>query len=155
MPSVLFVCTGNQYRSPIAAQAFAQRLKHDGRDADWQVASAGTWTSPGRPALPDALGFAQSFGLDLSAHRTRAVDAQLLQDADIVLVMEMGHKESIGVEFPFARKKVRLLSDAIEGIAYDIPDPASSRAEAGQILRDLVNMVRAGGANIYRIAEAA
>ena len=154
MYSVLFVCTGNQYRSPIAAQAFLQQLRRDGRDADWLVNSGGTWTSSGRPALPDALSLAQSFGLDISAHRTRAVDAQLLEESDLILVMEAGHKESLQVEFPSARKKVRLLSDVLEGIAYDIPDPAAARTEAREILGELVNMIRAGYTNIYKIAES-
>ena len=154
MYSVLFVCTGNQYRSPIAAEAFRQQLILDGRATQWKVSSAGTWTSPGRHALSDAVELARSFGLNIDGHITRMLDAKILEDADLVLVMEEGHKESIQTEFPFARKKVHLLSQVMEGLVYDIPDPVGLRSEAENIIRDLVKMIRTGYGNIYRIAVA-
>jgi protein-tyrosine phosphatase len=153
MVSVLFVCTGNQYRSPIAAEAFRGQLIRDGRAAQWQVSSAGTWTTSGRHALPDAVELARSFGININEHITRMLNAKMLEDADLVLVMETGHKESIQVEFPFARRKVYLLSQAMEGLIYDIPDPVGLRSEAGDIIRDLVELIRANYTNIYRIAE--
>jgi protein-tyrosine-phosphatase len=82
------------------------------------------------------------------------LDAKMLEDADLVLVMEQGHKESIQVEFPFARKKVYMLSQIVEGVIYDIPDPAELKGEARNIIHDLVEMIRIGYGNIYRIAEA-
>ena len=153
MYSVLFVCTGNQYRSPIAAEAFREQLIHDGRAAQWRVSSAGTWTSPGRHALSDAVELARSFGINIDGHITRMLDAKMLEDADLVLVMEEGHKESIQVEFPFARKKVHLLSQVMEGLTYDIPDPVKLQGEARNIIDDLVGMIRAKHGNIYRIVE--
>jgi len=153
MVSVLFVCTGNLYRSPIAAETFREQLIHDGRAEQWTVGSAGTWTSSGHHAPPDAVELARSFGLNIDGHITRMLDAKILNDAGLVLVMEQGHKESIHVEFPFARKKVHLLSQVVEGLVYDIPDPAGSRGEARNIIHDLVEMIRTGHENIYRIAE--
>src|SRR6266542_967312 len=123
MYSVLFVCTGNQYRSPIAAEVFRELLIRNGRAIEWQVGSAGTWTSPGYRSLPEAVDLARSFGINIDGHITRMVNAQMLESANLVLVMEEGHKESIQVEFPFARKKVYLLSQVVEGLVYDIPDP--------------------------------
>ncbi|MCE9644881.1 MAG: hypothetical protein K8S20_02695 [Chloroflexi bacterium] len=154
MTSILFVCTGNLYRSPIAAETFRERLVQDGRIGNWQVSSAGTWTTSGRKVPGDAVEIARSFGVNINGHMTRMLDAQMLEDADLVLVMEQGHKESIQVEFPFAKQKVHLLSQVLEDFAYDIPDPASARSEAREIIRDLVEMVRAGCGNIYRIAES-
>ena len=152
MTSVLFVCTGNQYRSPIAAEAFRGQLIRDGLIAQWRVASAGTWTSAGHHAPPDAVALARSFGINIEGHITRMVDAKMLEDADLVFVMEQGHKESIQVEFPLARKKVYLLSQVMEGLVYDIPDPVGLRTEAESIIRDLVDMIYAGYGNIYRLA---
>jgi protein-tyrosine phosphatase len=153
MVSVLFVCTGNQYRSPIAAEAFRGQLIRDGRAAQWQVSSAGTWTTSGRHAPPDAVELARSFGININEHITRMLNAEILEDADLVLVMETGHKESIQVEFPFARRKVYLFSQVMEGLIYDIPDPVGLRSEAGDIIRDLVELIRANYTNIYWIAE--
>lgn len=70
-----------------------------------------------------ALEMARSFGLSIDRHLTRMLDAKMLEDADLVLVMEKGHQESIQFEFPFARKKIHLLSQVVEGFSYDIPDP--------------------------------
>jgi len=154
MYTVLFVCTGNQYRSPIAAEAFRRLLISDGRAQQWSVNSAGTWTSPGNNVLPHAVELAHLFGLSIEGHKTRMLDAQMLEDHSLVLVMEEGHKESIRAEFPFARDKVYLISQVLEGLLYDIPDPAKSRTEAKSIIRDLVEMIRAGYGNIYKIVES-
>jgi hypothetical protein len=49
---------------------------------------------------------------------------------------------------------LHLLSQVVDELAYDIPDPASAHGEAREIIHDLVVMVRAGCGNIYRIAES-
>lgn len=155
MVSVLFVCTGNQYRSPIAAEAFREQLVRDGRAAQWQVNSAGTWTSPGRHAPRTAVELARLFGVNIDEHVTRLLDAKMLKDADLVFVMEEGHKEAIQAEFPFAKKKLHLLSQVADELAYDIPDPAASTyGEAREIVRELVMMIRMRCGNIYKIAES-
>jgi protein-tyrosine-phosphatase len=83
------------------------------------------------------------------------LDAKMLKDADLVFVMEQGHKESIQVEFPFTKKKLFLLSEVADGLAYDIPDPAGSTYnEAWEIVRELVMMIRTGCGKIYKIAES-
>ena len=153
MPSILFVCTGNQFRSPIAAEAFRQQLERDGRSAQWTVNSAGTWTTPAQPPLRLALDVARALDMDLSRHATRLVDADLLNESDLVFVMESGHKESLLIECPSASGKVYLIAEALKGMNFDIPDPAWSPSEAEAILRDLAEMVRAGSAKIYQMVE--
>lgn len=154
MVSVLFVCTGNQFRSPIAAEVFREHLARDGRSAQWKVDSAGTWTVSGRHAPREAVELARSLGVNIRGHVTRMLDVKMLEDASLVLVMEEGHRESIQFEFPFARKKVYLLSQVLQGVTADIPDPAAARGEAKGIIRDLVDMIHAGYGNIYKIAES-
>ncbi|HET9911463.1 MAG TPA: hypothetical protein VFQ13_06195 [Anaerolineales bacterium] len=154
MHKILFVCTGNQYRSPIAAEAFRDQLVQDARDAEWKVNSAGTWTSPGQTPPNEAVELARSHGLTIDRHKTRMLTANMLAEANVILVMEEGHKESIKAEFPFAREKVYLLSQVVEGIAYDIPDPAIVKADARDIISDLVRMIRAGYVKICSIVEA-
>jgi protein-tyrosine-phosphatase len=154
MHIILFVCTGNRYRSPIAAEVFRNQLVQDGRDTEWIVNSAGTWTSSGQPPPPEAADLAHSHGLTIDGHKTRMLTVNMLAESDLVIVMEEGHKESIKAEFPFARAKVYLLSQVLEGITYDIPDPATAKGEARNIISDLVAMIRAGYQKIYSIAEA-
>ena len=153
MPSVLFICTGNMFRSPIAEAVFRDQLQRDGLSG-WTVSSAGTWTAPGQPPPAQTVELARSLGLDLSGHLTRLVDAPMLASSDVVLVMESGHKESLQVEFPESRKKVFLLAEVVKGMKYDIPDPAMSLDDTETILQNLVTLVREGSGRIYRLAES-
>lgn len=152
MPSVLFICTGNMFRSPIAEAAFRDQLQRDGLSG-WTVSSAGTWTASGQPVPRETVDLARSLGLDLSGHLTRLVDEEILAESDMVLVMAASHKEAIEVEFPSARKKVHLLSQVLVDKAYDIPDPAMSPDEMGTILKNLVAMIRDGRQKIYQMLK--
>ena len=65
MPSVLFVCTANINRSPLAAALFQKLLADSGRADGWRVESAGTWAEVGRSASSASLRAAQAFGINL------------------------------------------------------------------------------------------
>lgn len=89
---VLFVCTGNVCRSPMA-QAIARRLLDARGLPDVAVASAGTAAWDGAPASEGAYLITLEHGLDLSAHRARQITADLVADADLVLGMSLHHVE--------------------------------------------------------------
>ena len=61
MPTVLFVCTGNLHRSPLAA-AFLRRLLQESKLAGWQVESAGTWTVSEKRLPAEAISFGEFLG---------------------------------------------------------------------------------------------
>jgi protein-tyrosine phosphatase len=142
MPSVLFVCTANQFRSPIAAACFAKLIEGEGQANGWRVESAGTWAESGLGAPAIAVQVADSLGLaGLEDHLTRPVDQELLAQFDLVIVMEMGHKEAICMEFPSVCQRTYMLSEIVDGVNYDIPDPDGdgvSPVDAGAILFDLL-----------------
>jgi protein-tyrosine phosphatase len=123
MPSVLFVCTANRFRSPLAAAWFQKRLADQSDARDWSVGSAGTWTEPGQTVVPSAKWMYDHFGLDLNAHRSQRVSGELLEHYDLILVMENSQREGLLVEFPQLEGRIQLLSQAATGMAYDIPDP--------------------------------
>lgn len=124
MPTVLFVCTANQIRSPFAAALFARKLRARGEERrNWRIASAGTWTEPGYPPFPEVTELAKRWGIDLSAHRSRPVSWGLLRRCDLVLTMESGHKEALRVEFMPIAERVFLLSE-MAGPPFDVSDPA-------------------------------
>jgi protein-tyrosine-phosphatase len=125
MNSILFVCTANRYRSPLAAACFQAELMKRGQDKNWTVSSAGTWAMDGYPAMPAAILEARQLGLNIQEHQSRGITADMLQESDLVVVMERDHKESLQVEFKAYRQKVVLLSDVTEGSSYDIPDPVT------------------------------
>src|SRR5512135_68881 len=98
--SVLFVCTANQCRSPMAEALFKSLAAQHGESDRWQIQSAGTWAEAGRPATSLAQAVMQRRGIDLSAHRSRAVDAELLAATTVILVMTRNHQEALRAEFP-------------------------------------------------------
>ena len=89
---ILFVCTGNTCRSPMAA-AMARKM-------GLQAESAGLSAFPGMPATPQALRAAQRHGGDLAGHRARMVDAEMVKRADAVIAFwdgaSRGTKSLIG-----------------------------------------------------------
>jgi protein-tyrosine-phosphatase len=153
MPSILFICTVNRFRSPLAEVIFRSECSKRGLDSAWQVGSAGTWTEPGLLPMPDAISFAQVMGLDLTSHRSRLVNADLMHASNLILVMESGQKEALVFEFPASAKKVVLLSEAVGGVAYDIPDPYSSEEPALEVAKELYKMIRDGFDMICQLAE--
>ncbi|MDR3091274.1 MAG: ribose 5-phosphate isomerase B [Clostridiales bacterium] len=83
--TILFVCTGNTCRSPIAEALARKIFKENGVDA--HVTSAGTAASSGEPASAQAAALAKRHGLDLSFHKATEVTPDLANSADVVLVM--------------------------------------------------------------------
>ena len=87
---VLFVCSGNTCRSPLAVAVLRRMLDEAGRQ-DITVESAGTGAYDGAPASEGAFLVALEEGLDLSAHRARLLDRELVAEADLILTMSGGH----------------------------------------------------------------
>jgi protein arginine phosphatase len=155
MPSVLFVCTANQFRSPIAAACFSKLIEQEALDKKWRVASAGTWTESGMRAAGIASRVARSLDLGgLESHLTRQVEQDLLDRFDLVIVMETGHKEALYSEFPTLHQHLYLLSELADGIPYDIPDPADTSVDPFDVGREICTLLARGKEKILRVAES-
>jgi len=148
MPSLLFVCTANRIRSPLAEHLFRRQLVAAGENLEnWRVESVGTWTRSGLPAMPLAQEVGAELGVDLSAHRSLAIEDAALETYDLIITMEQGQREAIAVEFPAVADRVHLLSHLATGLTYDVADPvgrplAAYRA-AAQELNRLLTMAAA------------
>jgi protein-tyrosine phosphatase len=153
MTQVLFVCMANRYRSVVAEACFRDEVEKRKRGDDWESFSAGTWASDGAPAMKDAIQRAKQYGLDIREHRSRLITNDMLESADLVLVMESGQKEALQVEFPFQREKILLLSEATEGELYDIPDPAVNPLHADLILSQICGLIQKNFDKICDLAQ--
>jgi protein-tyrosine-phosphatase len=154
MPNVLFVCTGNLYRSPLAAAFFRARLIANSQ-GDWVVESAGTWTLPGQPIPPETLRAAAKFGANVEGHLSQLISADLLSRFDLVIVMEKGHKEALDQEFPFTSHKTHLISQVVDRLVCDIPDPLNSGQEIDMLASDLYKLIERGYPTICELAQDA
>lgn len=93
--NLLFVCSGNTCRSPMAAAIALGELHRRG----WQhvdVRSAGTGAAAGAPASAPAVDVAAEHGLDLSTHQSQPLTAELVQWADLILAMGPAHMAAVG-----------------------------------------------------------
>jgi protein-tyrosine phosphatase len=153
MPSILFVCFANRYRSPLAAAFFCRFLTQVADRGNWSVGSAGTWAEPGLPPDARALQDARAKGLNIKSHRSRQVNAVLLSQSNLILVMEAGQKEALQVEFPKQRDRVFLLSEIVDGVPYDILDPFGPDGVTHQeIANELYELIKRGFEKICKLA---
>jgi protein-tyrosine-phosphatase len=152
MPSVLFVCTANRFRSPLASAFFRKALHLSAMPGQWDVDSAGTWALPNLPVLPAVSLITHKYDLDLARHRSKPVSDTLLAAQDLILVMEMGHKEALLHEFPSASEHIHLLSQIVEDRTYDIPDLTGSLESIAEISEELNDLIQKGLMNICDLA---
>ena len=128
VPSVLFVCTANQCRSPMAQALFKQHLQKDGQHEAWRVESAGVWASDGVPATENARTAMEERGLDIQEHRSRVVSAKMLSEFDLILTMEARHRKFIQDVLPQHADRVYMLSEMV-GVEEDVEDPVVGTLE--------------------------
>jgi protein-tyrosine phosphatase len=121
----LFVCSGNTCRSPMAEGMFRKYLSEKlGCEVDrldefgYKIASAGTFGIVGVAASGESVVACGVKGIDISTHRSRAVDVDLIEASDYIFVMGKGHSNYISSICPEAVNKCRLLLDQA-----DVPDP--------------------------------
>ena len=128
---VLFVCTGNLCRSPMAEGILRHLLKEKNVNSI-EVRSAGLFTFENRPAEPLAVEVCHEKGIDISNHRAVLFDLALAEWADLILVMENAHLFYIQNLIPQAKGKIFLLRGFgnLSATGEEIEDPIGQDIEA-------------------------
>lgn len=118
--TIVFVCTGNTCRSPMAQIILDDLLAKMKIKA--RVLSAGTHAAEGAPAAEGAVEALHEMGLLLDEHRSTLLSAQLVAEADLLLTMTEAHKDYVVASFPEAVEKTFTFKQ-FAGEKGDIDDP--------------------------------
>jgi protein-tyrosine phosphatase len=134
-PNVLFVCTGNTCRSPIAEQIFNQQA----RDLSALATSAGLDAKEGSPINPQASHALNQLGFSTTEHSSRLISAEAIGQADVVLVFTQDQKNELAERFPAAIGKLFTISEYANGAVQDVPDPYGKSEEVYQETAETIN----------------
>ncbi len=120
--SVLFVCTGNSCRSPMA-EGFFKSIVND----DIKTASAGVSCYAGYEPASDAIEVMKENNIDISNYRSQRVSQKLVHDYDLIIVMQETHRAVLLNMFPEIKAKIYLLKEFYENLdkedSKEIADP--------------------------------
>ena len=122
--NILFVCTGNTCRSPLA-EGFLKKLLAKNSLRDMEIGSAGLAVLPGSSASFHSVQVALENSISLEDHQAHLATTELIEQADLILVMEFGHQSHLVDRHPEASDKIYLLRHFARYGSQErgIPDP--------------------------------
>jgi len=136
-PLVLFVCTGNVCRSPMAEALLRHHLPPG---SPWRVASAGISAFNGDVPSAGAVQAMSEQEIELPTHRSQLLTEALVREAQVIVALTRDHRDDILDRFPAASQKVFLLRsfDPRSGDDKDVPDPIGSGLAVYRCCRDSI-----------------
>lgn len=143
MDEIIFLCTGNTCRSPMAEGLF--RARGGEEQTGLRAASAGLFTQDGLPASDNAVKAAAELGADLAGHRARMLNGEIVQKAKYLVCMTGAHYDTVRAQYPESADKLFTL------LPEDVADPFGGdletyRRAAAQIDRGVRAVIeRLGG----------
>ncbi len=138
MKTILFLCTGNVCRSPMAEGLFRHAVKGRG---DFRVLSAGLGALDGQPPTHHSVQAMKEIGIDIASQRSRALTAELVRSADYIFGMTHSHVDTVALLYPQMAEKTFLLrefDETLEPYEKDISDPIGSPYQVYAECRDQI-----------------
>lgn len=122
--TILFICTGNSCRSVMAQWLLKKKLQEQKRD-DVEVLSAGIMYTGGLSASYETRELLARKGIDVSGHRSQRITIEMLNKADLILVMERLHEQRLLHLHPQVKNRLFLLKEfaRVTDFDLDIADP--------------------------------
>ena len=150
MKNILFVCTGNVCRSPMAEGIFRHAVQGRG---GYRVMSAGLGAVEGQPPSPYAVQAVRELGIDIASQRSRMLTPELVQQADYIFGMTHSHIDTVMLLYPHAAEKAFLLrefDETLDLFEKDISDPIGGSYDVYVSCRDQIEQ---GIASVLRFLE--
>jgi protein-tyrosine-phosphatase len=126
LKKILFVCSGNTCRSPIA-EGIAKKVLSEGKA--FKISSAGSSAHDGLPASQWAIKVAEAKSVDLSHHKARLLTRTLVREADLIVAMGSNHRNGVSIIEPSALEYTYLLTDFCDDEDGDVADPIGGGGE--------------------------
>ena len=131
---IVFVCTGNICRSPMAEYLFRKHMEDNG---EWDICSAGVMAGYGAPASRFGVKAMRELAIDMKEHRSQPMGRELVADANLIVVMTAAHRDVLLERYPDAGDKIVLLKacdPASDG--GDLLDPIGLSLDVYRHIRD-------------------
>lgn len=132
MQSILVLCIGNICRSPMAEGLLRHALP------EITVHSAGLHALVGQPADPFSVQLMAERGIDIAPHRAQNISTRLVQQAELILTMDLEQKKEVETRYPSARGKVFRLGQFGK---FDVADPYREGIDS---FRNALRLIDAG-----------
>jgi len=138
MKTILFICTGNVCRSPMAEGLFREAVRGRGQ---FRVLSAGLGALDGQPPTPHSVRAMRELGIDISSQRSRMLTSDLVRQADYIFGMTHSHVETVALMYPQMAEKaflVREFDETLDPYEKDISDPIGGSYQVYVNTRDQI-----------------
>ncbi len=133
---IIFICTGNTCRSPMAEGLLRERMPESWSDRI-EISSAGVFASGGLPAAGEGVEALQEKEIDISAHSSTLLTDDIIEDSDLIVTMTGGHASFVLSMVPEASGKVLVIGTLDrDRDDPDIDDPIGQGIEVYRQTRD-------------------